>query len=164
MSIHLATIDVTAQTLTSAIITSNDECSSPSIELITLTIVPKQTDKAVILMGSFQILFPLAMMRIVISLTKLHEKQLGMLLEKRLQGMRGSNAVLPYLFAHPKWGLVIHQKSTALVIQDVRHHIPTCHSLYPAMIRRTVICLLQDGAILIILLAVVKILPTFVLF
>ncbi len=99
--INFATVGVSAQAFSPAMIAGNEKGGVAFIKGVLLAVFPQLADKLVVLMGSIQILLPFAMMPIIIGLAKLYEEKLWMLLPEGLQSTVQSHAVVSYLFAHP---------------------------------------------------------------
>ena len=72
--VHLATVGMSAQARSPAVVAGNDKGGVASIELVSLAVLPQFSDILVVPVGCFEILFPLAMMRIVVGLAELHKE------------------------------------------------------------------------------------------
>ena len=74
LRVHLATVGMSAQARSPAVVAGNDKGGVATIEFVALAVLPQFSDILVVPVGCIKILFPLAMMRIVVGLAELHKE------------------------------------------------------------------------------------------
>ena len=131
LRVHLATVGMSAQACSPAVVAGDDKGGIAAIELISLAVLPQLSDVVVVPVGCIEILLPLSMMRIVVGLAELHKEQFGVLVAQGLQGAVQGYAVSPHLRTHPVFRAEVNGQFTSAYVQDVRHYVPACHGTHP---------------------------------